>query len=64
VFLTEGERRLIHRAAGLSGLNSISLEGEWTLRPAATYVPVEGGGDDFPLGPAEGELGWRLSGSG
>lgn len=62
VFLTEGERRMIRRAVGLSGIGSISLEGEWTLA-AASYVPVEGGGDDFPLGPVEGELGWRLSGS-
>lgn len=63
VFLTEGERRLIRRAGGRTGIGSISIEGEWTLNPAASYVPVEGGGDDFPFGPAEGELGWRLSGS-
>ena len=62
VFLTEGERRIIRRAAGLTGLNSVALEGDWTLNPAA-YVPVEGGGDDFPLGVPEGEIGWRLSGS-
>lgn len=64
VFLTEGERRAIRRTVGMTGIGSVLLEGEWTRHPAATYVPVEGGGDDFPLGPAEGELGWRLSGSG
>ena len=62
VFLTEGERRMVRRAAGLSGLNSIAIEGEWTANPAV-YVPVEGGGDDFPLGVPEGEIGWQLSGS-
>jgi hypothetical protein len=63
VFITEGERRLIRRAAGCTGIGSIALEGEWTLNPSAVYVPVEGGGDDFPLGVSEGDLGWRLSGS-
>lgn len=62
VFLTEGERRLIRRAAGCTGIGSIALEGDWTINPAV-YVPVEGGGDDFPLGVSEGDLGWRLSGS-
>lgn len=62
VFLTEGEKRVIRRIVGRGGINSVLLEGEWTLN-AASYVPVEGGGDDFPLGPAEGGLGWRLSGS-
>lgn len=62
VFLTEGERRIIRRAVGVSGLNSISLEGEWTTNPSAVWVPVEGGGDYFPLGVPEGEIGWRLSG--
>jgi hypothetical protein len=62
VFLTEGERRLIRRAAGCTGIGSISLEGEWTTNPAV-YVPVEGGGDDFPFGVPEGEIGWQLSGS-
>lgn len=61
VFLSTGERRTIRRAVGLTGLSSISLEGEWTLNPAAVYVPVEGGGEDFPLGVSEGEIGWRLS---
>lgn len=61
VFLTEGERRVIRRAVGLTGLNSIALQGEWTVNPAAVYVPVEGGGDDFPFGVSEGEIGWRLS---
>ena len=64
VFLTEGERRAIRRAVGMSGIGSVLLEGEWTVHPAAVYVPVEGGGDDFPLGVSEGEVGWRLSGSG
>lgn len=62
VYLTPGERRTIRRAVGLTGLSSISLEGEWTTNPAI-YVPVEGGGDDFPLGVSEGDIGWRLSGS-
>jgi hypothetical protein len=62
VFLSPGERRTIRRAVGLSGLSSISLEGEWTTNPGA-YVPVVGGGDDFPLGVPEGDIGWRLSGS-
>lgn len=61
VYLTHGERREIRRAVGITGLGSISLEGEWTLNPSAVYVPVEGGGDDVPLGVAEGEIGWRLS---
>jgi hypothetical protein len=62
VFITPGERRMIRRAAGLTGISSVSLEGEWAINPAV-YVPVEGGGDDFPLGVSEGDLGWRLSGS-
>ena len=62
VFLTEGERRIIRRAAGISGIGSIELEGEWTVNPAAIYAPVDQGGDDFPLGVTEGEVGWRLSG--
>ncbi len=62
VFITPGERRMIRRAVGLTGISSVSLEGEWTINPAV-YVPVEGGGDDFPFGVPEGNLGWRLSGS-
>lgn len=62
VFLTEGERRIVRRAAGLSGIGSVQLEGEWSTGFDAVYVPVEGGGDDFPLGVGEGEVGWRLSG--
>jgi hypothetical protein len=62
VFITAGERRMIRRAVGLTGISSVSLEGEWAINPAI-YVPVEGGGDDFPLGVSEGDLGWRLSGS-
>lgn len=61
VFLTEGERRIIRRAAGLSGIGSVQLEGEWSLGEAV-YVPVDRGGDDFPLGVPEGEVGWQLSG--
>lgn len=64
VFITAGERRMIRRAAGLTGISSVSLEGEWTAAISPeVYVPVEGGGDDFPLGVSEGDLGWRLSGS-
>lgn len=63
VFLTEGERRIIRRAAGLTGIGSVQLEGEWSVGMDATWVPVDRGGDDFPLGPGEGEVGWRLSGS-
>ena len=62
VFITAGERRMIRRAVGLNGIGSIALEGDWTINPAV-YVPVEGGGDDFPLGVSEGDLGWRMSGS-
>lgn len=63
VFLTEGERRIIRRAAGLSGIGNVQLEGEWSVGMDAVWVPVDRGGDDFPLGPGEGEMGWRLSGS-
>lgn len=57
VFLTEGERRLIRRAGGRTGIGSIRLEGEWTLNPDAVYVPVHGGGDYLPMGVPEGEIG-------
>lgn len=61
VFLTEGERRIIRRAAGLSGIGNVQLEGEWSVGMDAVWVPVDRGGDDYPLGVGEGEVGWSLT---
>lgn len=46
VFLTEGERRMIRRAAGRGGLGSIELESPW--QPSAATVPIDIGGDEMP----------------
>lgn len=46
VFLTDGERRSIRRAAGVGGLGSVELESPW--QPSVTTVPVDIGGDEMP----------------
>ena len=47
VYLTSAERRAVRKAAGVSGVSTIELEGAWPF-DTTVYVPVEGGGDLMP----------------
>lgn len=51
VFLTRSERRVIKRAAGLSGIGSITLESPYRTPIEDIYMTVAGGGDPLPMGP-------------
>lgn len=47
VYLTANEKRLVRKAAGRSEIGSVELESPYQP-PAATFVPVDIGGDDLP----------------
>lgn len=50
VFLTDAEAATIRKAAGKSMIGSITLTSPYPPPLCDTvYVPVEGGGDDFPM---------------
>lgn len=50
VFLTDGERKMLRSIAGTKGdVNVLQFSSPWGLSANTGYVPVEGGGDAFPL---------------
>ena len=51
LFLTLAERRAIRRAVGVMAVGTVELVSPWAEPAVASYyVPVEGGGDPFPMG--------------
>lgn len=55
VFLTEADRRVIRRVAGLSSVVAVALTTPYMGEAVNYYVPVDYGGDPFPLGLTPGE---------